>query len=82
MTKDEFSEKWHEKKVRLKKNSDYQLPRTEYLVTAALLDYYEDGETIFAIASEEYTEENMWWFTMKLKKEDVNEYLEENFEIL
>lgn len=34
--------KWLNKTIRLKEDSDYQLPKTNYLVTAVLFDHFEE----------------------------------------
>ncbi len=77
---EEFEEKWKGKWVR-PKGKIYKIPIKNYLVTAALYDYFGDGETTFAIMAEDYNmKTNKHWFTIKLRPEDMKHL--DDFEIL
>lgn len=60
----------------------YNIPNKEYTVTAALFEYEENGESIFAIMSEDYKPgDNPEWFTFRESPERLH-LIEEEFEII
>jgi len=72
-----FETKWHEKIVR-PKGVHYQIPQTEYLVSAALYKWDPGDITIFAIVGPDGPPN---WFTIKVAPEDLH-WIEEDFEIV
>ena len=80
MTKEEFENKWHGKKV-LAKGNHWKIPTdVNYEVTAALYD--EEDLTIFAVIADNYKlPENSAWYTLRIVPDDLYK-LEEDFEIV
>lgn len=66
MTPELFEQQWKGRIVRPKLQHYAGIPDTTYLVTAALFDGEDDGETIFAIMSERYTFDNKEWYTIRI----------------
>lgn len=59
----------------------YEIPIKEYIVTAALLEFEENGVTIFAIKALDYSVENKHWITIRIARDELEERLAD-FEIL
>lgn len=81
MNADEFAGKWLNKFVKYK-GTYYNIPiDVTYKVTAALLNYEDNGNTIFAIMSEKWNPpSNVDWFTIKMTDEELKDL--DNFEVI
>lgn len=81
MTQQEFTDKYYHKVVR-PLGKFYKLPQKEYLVTAALLNFDDEGQTtIFAIQALDYDSNNKHWFTLQIDIKQLDERMAD-FEIL
>jgi hypothetical protein len=78
MTFEEFENKYHRKIVK-PIGKLYNIPNKEYVVTAALYNYY--NETIFAIRALDYTIENKQWITFRFDNNKIKECMSD-FEIV
>lgn len=77
----EFESKYHFKIVK-PLNNHYQLPVKEYIVTAALYNYEDDGKTtVFAIKALDYSLENKHWFAIKIADNEFDKCIAD-FEII
>lgn len=78
----EFEAKYHGKKVRPLGNYYKNLPQKEYIVTAALLNWEDNGKTtIFAIKALDYNLENKHWTTFYISDDDFDKTMSD-FEIV
>lgn len=75
----QFENKWKDAIVK-PKGLYYQIPIKKYKVTTALYKW-ENGETIFAIMSEDWSLKNPEWFTIRIGSEELDERLKD-FEII
>jgi len=69
MDKAEFEKIFLGKLVR-NKGQFFDIPISEYLVTAALFEFDPGDVTILAIMSKDYTPENTQWYTLKIDPVD------------
>lgn len=76
----EFENKYHYKVVR--PLNHYNIPKKEYVVTSALLNWEDDGKTtVFAIKALDYSLENKHWFTIKIASDEFHKCIND-FEII
>ncbi len=81
MTQEEFESKYHYKIIK-PRGGYFKFPIKEYIVTAALLNYEDNGKTtILAIKALDYSLENKQWITIKIDKDELEARLED-FEVV